>query len=197
LFRADWDELLCAARGGDVDALGDLLEAASDDLRRAASGVLGRAAQMRLPVDDVFADSLIAVLREIGSLRATNYVGFRYWFASIARNLVRRTMRDERTRPGMRVEEEHEDAGEAPALSPESQAFLRYALWRLPRTQRLAFVLREGLALSWITIGFVLEHRAAPAARLIHYRSILRMKELASTRPEMRPIPIPCLTLEA
>ncbi len=196
MFRAEWDQLLLAARGGDVDALGQLLEVASDDLRDATAGVLGRATQARLPVEDVLGDAMIAVLREIGSLRATNYVGFRYWFASIARNHVRRTLRNERNQPGTRVEEGPEDADgrrEPRTLSPESQAFLRQLILRLPRTQQVAFVLREGLALSWLTIGFVLERRAAPAARLMHYRAVLHMKDFAATRPELRL----CAALEA
>jgi RNA polymerase sigma factor (sigma-70 family) len=186
LFRADWDQLLLAARSGDGGALGRLLEVAGDDLRCAAASVLGRATQKRLRAEDVFADAMIVVLREIGSLRATNYVGFRYWFASIARNHVRRTMRSERERAGSQVNEDPEDDRAKPeprTLSAESYAFLRHALVRLPKTQRVAFVLREGLALSWTTIGFVLERRREPAARLIHYRSVLRMKELASQHP--------------
>jgi len=187
VFRAEWDELLMSAREGNLDALAHLLELASEDLRSTAAGVLGRATQMRLPADDVFSDAMIAVLREIGSLRATNYAGFRVWFASIARNHVRRALRDERNRPGTRVEEGPEDTEpvrEPKELSPESLAFLRWALARVPQAQRLAFLLREGLVLSWQTIGFVLERRSAPAARLVHYRCVLHMKELATRAPE-------------
>lgn len=196
MFRAEWDQLLLAARDGDVHALGQLLDVASEDLRAATAGVLGRATEKRFPSDDVFGDTMIVVLREIGRLRATNYVGFRYWFASIARNHVRRSLSNERKRPATRVEEEpgnKDGRDERPPLSPESQAFLRHALPLLPRTQQVAFVLREGLALSWHTIGFVLERREAPAARLMHYRAVLRMKDLATTRQDMRV----CLALRA
>ncbi len=195
MFRADWDQLLQSARGGDAEALGNLLELASDDLRAAAAGVLGRATRLHLSADDVFADALIAVLREIGSLRAGNYLGFRYWFASIARNQVRRALRQERERPGTRVEEEPEggEEREPRTLSPAGRDFLRRSLPRLPATQRVAFVLREGLVLSWQTIGFVLARREAPAARLLHYRAILRLKDMATTKPEIRM----CLALRA
>ena len=71
-------------------------------------------------------------------------------------------------------------------LSAESEAFLRGCLLRLPRNQQVAFILREGLALTWCTIGFVLERRASPAARLIHYRAALHVKDLAATRPDLR-----------
>ena len=189
LFRAEWDQLLLAARGGDVHALGELLDVASEDLRSAAAGVLGRAAKARLPSDDVFGDAMIVVLREIGRLRATNYIGFRYWFASIARNHVRRSISNERERPASRVEEEpdgEKGRDERPPLSPESQAFLRHAVPLLPRPPLGACVLRGGLARAGLTFGFVLERRRAPAARLMHYRAVLRLKDLASARPDMR-----------
>ncbi len=194
MFRAEWDQLLLAARDGDLHALGRLIEAAGEDLRNAAAGVLGRAVQQRLPPEEVYADSMVAVVREIGSVRATSYVGFRYWFASIARNHVRRTLRNQSDRPAASgaplgngsEEPEDEDPPGPPALSAESRTWLRRALQRLPKTQRAAFVLREGCALSWHTIGFALGSRGAPAARLMHYRAVLHLKELASTRPELR-----------
>lgn len=192
LFRAEWDQLLVAARSGDVVALGNLITAAREDLHAAAAGVLGRSTQARLPVDEVFSDALIAVVREIGTLRATNYIGFRYWFASIARNNVRRTLRRDRARNELHAGEDPEpDAnGHTPrALPAESLVLVRDALLRLPQGQQVAYVLREGLALSWRTIGFVLAHRAPPAARLLHYRATLRMKEFAGTKADLRPVP--------
>ena len=80
-FRVEWDQLLLDARGGDALALDRLLEAAGADLQAAAAGVVGHRVQERLPVEDVYAESLLAVAKDFGSLRATNYVGFRYWFA--------------------------------------------------------------------------------------------------------------------
>ena len=123
MFRAEWDQLLVLARGGDAQALGNLLEAARDDLHSAAAGVLGRSTQARLPVDDVFSDALMAVAREIGTLRATSYLGFRYWFASIARNNVRRTLRRDRARNELQVAEDPEavgNRGAARALPPRT-----------------------------------------------------------------------------
>lgn len=188
-LRSEWDQLLLAARGGDALALGQLLEVAQADLQAVASGVLGRSAQARLPVEDVLAEAFVAVVKDIASLRATNYVGFRFWFASIARNNVRRTLRRERGRGEFSVDEEPED--ESAALQPnffsaENLAFVRHAMIGMPRSQQVAYVLREGLGLSWRVIGFVLEQREASAARLVHYRAALRVKELAGTRPDLR-----------
>ncbi len=188
-LRAEWDHLLVAARGGDALALGQLLEVAQDDLQSVASGVLGRSTQARLPIEDVLAEAFVAVVKDIASLRATNYVGFRFWFASIARNNVRRTLRRERARGEVSVDEEPEDesgASEPHFFSTENLAFLRRALVSMPRSQQAAYVLREGLGLSWHAIGFVLERREAAAARLVHYRAALRVKEAAGTRPELR-----------
>jgi DNA-directed RNA polymerase specialized sigma24 family protein len=187
-FRAEWDQLLVDARGGDPQALGRLIEATHDDLHAAAAGVLGRAAKARLPADDLFADTLLSVLKELGSLRATNYIGFRFWFASIARNQVCRLLRREHARPGLATEPEVEGDGSTPRPRPaENDAFVRCAVLRLPRSQQVAYVLREGLLLSWHTIGFVLERRAPPAARLLHYRAQAHVKEVAGTRADLRP----------
>jgi DNA-directed RNA polymerase specialized sigma24 family protein len=91
----------------------------------------------------------------------------------------------------MRVEEEpprgEETVVREPrALSPAGRAFLHRNLPRLASSQRVAFVLREGLALSWTTIAFVLDKRETPSARLLHYRAVLRLKELATTKREAR-----------
>jgi len=51
---------------------------------------------------------------------------------------------------------------------------MRRALALLPRSQAVAYVLREGLGLSWRAIGFVLA-RPSAAARLVHYRAAQRM----------------------
>lgn len=188
-LRAEWDQLLVAARGGDALALGQLLEVAQEDLQSVASGVLGRSTQARLPVEDVLAEAYVAVVKDIASLRATNYVGFRFWFASIARNNVRRTLRRERGRGEVFVDEDPEDengARDPQFFSTENLAFVRHALIGLPRSQQVAYVLREGLGLSWHSIGFMLERREAAAARLVHYRAALRVKEVAGTRPELR-----------
>src|SRR5262245_14384975 len=107
-LRAEWDRLLSDARGGDALALGRLIEATLADLQVVAAGVLGRTTQARLPAEDVLSEALVAVVKDIGSLRASNYVGFRFWFASIARNNVRRTLRRERARSEVNTDEEPE-----------------------------------------------------------------------------------------
>jgi RNA polymerase sigma factor (sigma-70 family) len=190
---SEWDRLLLAARGGDSFALGNLVDVASEDLRTVAAGVLGPAARVRLPADDVFAEAMLAALREIGRLRATNYIGFRYWFASIARNQVRRALRDQKNkRETARADDGAEDdLGEvALVLDETNEPLVRLALLRMPRTQQIAYVLRDGLGLAWRSIGFVLGRRATAAARLIHYRAVLRLKELAGTVPEFRKLTI-------
>jgi RNA polymerase sigma factor (sigma-70 family) len=191
-LRAESDRLLLAARGGDALALGHLIECTLGDLESVAAGVLGRSSQSRLPVEDVLSDALVAVVKEIGSLRASNYVGFRFWFASIARNQVRRTLRRERNRAEVTTDDEPESANGAPEphfFSAENLAFLRHALIGMPRSQQVAYVLRQGLGLSWTSIGFVLGREAA-AARLVHYRAGLRVKEVAATRPDLRIVPM-------
>lgn len=189
LFRVEWDRLLVAARDGDALALGRLIEVAQDDLQSVASGVLGRSTHSRFALEEVLAEALFAVVKDIGTLRASNYVGFRFWFASVARNHLRRTLRRERNRAeilaGEDIESEWGSNGHPPPSS-ESLSFVRHVLACMPQSQQVAYVLREGLALPWRTIGFVLDRREAPAARLVHYRAGRRMKEIADTRPDLR-----------
>ena len=194
-FRADWDQLLLDARGGDALALERLLEAAGADLQAAAAGVVGHKVKERMPVEEVYAESLLAVAKDFGSLRATNYVGFRYWFASIARNNVRRALRRERSRASLQSVEEIELETQkaertAQNLARESLLFVRNALNQMPRSQQVAYVLREGLGLSWRTIGFTLERRGPAAARLVHYRAAQRVQTLGGARLGLRAPPV-------
>lgn len=192
-FRAEWDQLLLAARGGDSLALERLLEAAGDDLQAAAAGVVGHKVQQHLPVEEVYAESLLAVAKDFASLRATNYIGFRYWFASIARNNVRRALRRERSRAPLQPVEEGEletQRSTPQSLARESLLFVRRALNHMPRSQQVAYVLREGLGLSWRTIGFALGHRGPAAARLVHYRAAQRVQALGGARLGLRVPPV-------
>lgn len=172
--RPDWDKLLVEARSGNSRALAALLEAARNDLQAAVAGVLGKSAQRELPSDDLFEEAMLAALRELRSLRAVNYLGFRVWFATIARNYVCRMMRRRRGRPRELAEsglDEIDPVDPAPSPAGENPHCMLGAVQRLPPSQLAAFVLREGLRLSWETIGFVLERRGTPATRLIHYRA--------------------------
>jgi RNA polymerase sigma factor (sigma-70 family) len=184
------DRLLLDARAGCSLALGQLLETAHGDLLSAATGVLGRQTRSRISADEVFADALVAVVHDIRSLRATSYTGFRYWFASIARNQLRHALRRRRTQREYAMEDVEPESGDPPPLAPqaESQDFFRDALVRMPRTQQVAYVLREGLGLTWRSIGFVIGRRAPGAARLLHYRASVRARGAACARPDLRPL---------
>jgi len=183
-FRREWDQLLGRARGGDRGALGELLEATREDLQRATSHLLGRATRRQLPLEDLIGEALIAVVREIRSLRATHYSGFRQWFATIARNQLCRRMRRDEHDPRAGLEDEDVACEDSPASwSGEELQHLRRALGLLPDTQCVALVLREGLALRWSTIGFVLE-RELDATRLVHYRAVQQVRTAVHFRRE-------------
>ena len=183
--RTEWDQHLLAARAGDERALSALVEFAREDLKSAVAGVLGRAARRELPSDDLFEEAMLSALRELGSLRATSYLGFRVWFTTIARNHVCRTMRRSRSRARVLSDGDLKEAEPVdPATTDECQhGEVRGSLERLPRSQQAALVLREGLQLSWRTIGFVLERRGIPATRLIHYRATRGVKNSIDVRP--------------
>jgi RNA polymerase sigma factor (sigma-70 family) len=194
-LRTDWDQLLGSARSGDVQALGRLVESASEDLRAVASAVLGPTARQRLRTqsEDVFADAIVAAVREISRLRATSYLGFRYWFATIARNQVRRSLRGQVVRPDGTASTEsdpEDEVDEVILITDENVGLVRTSLVRLPRSQQVAFVLRQGFGLAWRSVGFVLEQRDSPAARLLAYRASATVKGTAQKLPEIRCLPI-------
>jgi len=183
--RHDWDHLLGRARGGDRNALGVLLEEARSDLQRATGSLLGRALRRQMPLDDLLGEALTAVVREIHSLRATHYRGFRLWFATIARNHLCRRLRREEQDPRAGLEDDEvacEDLG-AP-WNLEELTHLRLVLAAMPDSQRLALVLREGLLLRWSTLGFVLE-REQDATRLVHYRALHQVRATLHFRREL------------
>jgi RNA polymerase sigma factor (sigma-70 family) len=161
-----------------------LLEETRQDLERAASGLIGRTLRRRLSLEDLVSEALTAVVREIRALRATNYRGFRYWFASIARNHLCRRLRHEERDPRANLGEEDVLCEDSPAFwSGEELDHLRHLLGPMPPTQQLALVLYEGLALRWSTIGFVLD-REYDATRLIHYRALVHVRDSVHFRRE-------------
>jgi len=183
-LRHDWDHLLGQARGGDRSALGELLEQSRADLQRTASGLLGRAFRRQVPLDDLLGEALVAVVREIRSLRATHYRGFRQWFVTIARNQLSRRLRREEQDPRANLEDEDLACEDTPAFwSGEELDHLRLALYLMPDSQRVALVLREGLALRWSTLVFVLE-REHDATRLVHHRAMQQARAAVHFRRE-------------
>jgi len=184
LFRSDWDQLLIAARGGDPHAFGNLVELARDDLRSTATRVTGRVGSVTVSADEVFSDALLAACNRIHALRATNYVGFRYWFASIARNHLRQRLRTVQRRSDLDPALAESDAVQEITLilTDESVGLVRGAAVELPRGQQASFVLRQGLGLAWFSIGFILGRRASSSARLLHYRAAARVKSAAALR---------------
>jgi len=183
-FRHEWDLLLGRAREGDRGALGQLLEATREDLERAASGLVGHSTKSRLALEDLVSEALTAVVREIRALRATNYRGFRFWFASIARNQLCRRLRREEREPRAGLEADDVLCEDSPAFwSGEELEHLRQILHGMPASQQLALVLCEGLALRWPTIGFVLE-REYDATRLVHYRALQHVRQAVHFRRE-------------
>ena len=183
-LRRDWDHLLGRARGGDRVALGELIEEARADLQRAAGSRLGRALRRQLSLEDLLGGALVAVVREIHSLRATHYRGFRQWLATIAHNQLCRHLRREEHEPREALGEEDVACEDVPASrGDEELAQLRRSLARLPASQRIALVLREGLALPWGTLGFVL-WREHDATRLVHYRALQHVRATLHFRRE-------------
>jgi RNA polymerase sigma factor (sigma-70 family) len=191
LFRSEPDQLLVAAREGDARALGALIELAGEDLRSTAERAIGRSQPAVLSAEDAYAEAMLAALRQIHALRATTYIGFRYWFATIARNRSRQALRTEQRRPdrGACVADVEEEQEAPLMITDENVGLVRNTIARLPHGQQVAFVLREGLGLAWHTIGFVLSRRST-AARLLHYRAAAGVKALGIACVDLRAVAI-------
>jgi len=187
--------LLVAARGGNERALQRLFELCLGDLRRKISGLLGSRSKKGLTVDDVLEETAIHAIGSLSSLRATTYSGFRSWFAAIARNRIRVATRTalRRALPESRLSSDAVAALEHRGGLVRDEVLLR-GVGRLSRNHRTAFVLREGLGLSWATIGFILGRRPAEAARQVHVRARARLFRIIETEFASRSVACPAST---
>ena len=92
-MRQDHAELVEAARRGDRDAMGALIEQELPWIRGVVAGYIGA----RDAVDDICQDVFVSAWQSIGSLRKA--AGFRPWLYRIAVNKVRSFIRRSRRNP--------------------------------------------------------------------------------------------------
>jgi RNA polymerase sigma factor (sigma-70 family) len=134
------EELVRAARGGDIASFGLLLERHRASLNAAALGILGHGPQ----AEDAVQDTFVVALRKLDQLRDPACVGG--WLHSILRNLCYAKLRAER--PEVSREELPRNAEPSEASCEESidrlaqREWIWAALGRLPETLRTAAMLR-------------------------------------------------------
>ncbi len=187
-------ELLDRARRGDLSALSQLVERSRCEFVRAVRMIAGPALSTNVEPEDVFQESLIAALRSIRDLRASDLRGFRAWFLAIARHrvLVFRKRQRVRVRPRRDTPlpsshlDLHDplelDAAAGPRTEGEAHAEER-APRRFERVRpdhRLALVLHGIFEANWTTVAFVLDRATSEAARQVHQRARLRIGQAPS-----------------
>ena len=161
-------------------------------LQRIHSRLGRRLARVEDP-EDILQETWMVALRSRASLRARDRAGLRAWLMRIAENRILTLSRKSsvRVRPRKRTAlpaalvELHEPT--APALTsraapgPTDELLEREHVYeilgrlsRLPRTERLAVVLRDFARLSWSATA-LLVGRDEPATRRLHRRALRRL----------------------
>ena len=184
-----FDDLLRAARDGDRDAQGLLLETCRRPLLRLARRELNRTLQAKGNPSDMVQDTFLTALREIDGFRGCTPDQLLGWLRLILSHRLSNFCRDfytekrrvTREAPGQAAPA-GEDARRA-AASPSDVAIrrelaerVRRALHRLPRDSFEVVRLRHEANLSFKEIG-QLTGRTASAARKVWVRAIEEVRD--------------------
>jgi RNA polymerase sigma-70 factor (ECF subfamily) len=190
-LRRDLEALLGAARLGQREALGRLLQGYRPYLLRIAEGELPAALRGKLGGSDVVQEALVQALACFGQFRGQSLEELQGWLRGILRNVVRHSVRRfdgtakrqaDREVP-VQTLADPEAALAADGSSPsehlmrqEREAAVREALARLPEAYRQALVWREWEGLPFAEIARRL-NRSVDAARMLWWRAIERFDE--------------------
>ena len=173
--------LLDRARGGDASALARLLQPLRFELARRVRNYAGPLRD-RIDPDDVFQDALMAAMRSLQKLRASELDGVRAWFLAIVRNRVLLLRREGRTRrrprhatalPAAQLRLRDHTTLEILAQTEDPEPPSAEQCIRRPPCpdHHVAVVLHGIFESNWDTVAFVLERRSNEAARLTHLRA--------------------------
>lgn len=182
-------DLLHRARGGDLFALGFLIERLRLDLVHAVRSISGPISVARLEPEDVFQESVLEALGSITDLRAGDVRGFRAWFLGIVRNRVFFFHKRERVRIRPRAvtplpislvlfhdPHDFEESGTGGSERPAAAEREERVIVCVGGDHRLALILREMYASRWDTVAFVLRRPSDEAARQVHLRARQRFR---------------------
>jgi RNA polymerase sigma-70 factor, ECF subfamily len=152
--------LVWAARGGDVDAFGQLVRAYQADVWRLSLHLL----RDRSLADDVTQECFVRAFRFMSTYKGRSK--FTTWLLSIARNCAV----DEIRRSGRRrkIENELRDTTSHSTSEPVSGIEVREALAELPMELREPVVLIDMLGLSYLEVAQVLRVPAGTVKSRVH-----------------------------
>lgn len=188
-----------AARAGDTEAMGQLLESCRTYLLAVASRGIGADLASKLGTSDLVQEALLGAFRDFGRFEGRTRDELLAWLRTILQNQIAVSVRQYRGTqkrhigreieagvPGMsalweRVTSDSTTPGSAAARREEIEA-LRTALARLTEDDRRVVVWRQYEGLSFKEIGHRLG-RSDEAARKIWSRALIRLTdELARVR---------------
>ena len=175
-------ELLARYASGDIEALGELVE----HYRRPLFGFILKMMEQTGDAEEVFQEVWFRALRNIGSYKQKNFLG---WLFRIARNLV--IDRSRKARPVVdlaRISESDEDPYEtrvaSTSLGPDHAVVGRdlgvritEAVRQLPREQREVFVMRTEGEVPFKEIAKIQGTSINTALARMHY-ALGKLKEL-------------------
>jgi RNA polymerase sigma-70 factor (ECF subfamily) len=169
-------DLLSAARGGNTDAFGRLVEIHRDSIIRLAYGYV----RDREEALDIAQEAFIKAYRHLGRFRGES--AFSTWLYRITCNLCRDRLRQRARRQVGSLEDMMQSDGQVPiatstedprehAEQQEMETLILHAINRLPPKQRDVILLREIAELSYAEIAAAVGCRLGTVmSRLFHAR---------------------------
>lgn len=194
------DEALAAARAGQVEAIGELLESYRTYLRMLATSQLRGRMPARVSPSDVVQEAMLAAHRGFGEFRGETTAEFSAWLRKIMSHKLLSTMdrhlnlkRDVRREVSMDVTQDSPDSSSQHSLGallaasdPSPSAIVSLGednqrvaalLQRLPEHYRQVIALRNKQGMRFEEISQHLD-RSPLAARLLWLRAIQRLRQL-------------------
>jgi RNA polymerase sigma-70 factor (ECF subfamily) len=189
-LRHDLEALLSAARQGQEEALGQLLQGYRHYLLRIAEDDLPGALRSKLGGSDVVQETLVQALASFGQFRGQSLEELQGWLRGILRNVMSHSLRGlgaarRRADREVSLQAFADPAGAVPAPGPtpsnelmreERETAVRQALARLPEAYRQVLVWREWEDLPFAEIARRLD-RSADAARMLWWRALERLDQ--------------------
>ncbi len=164
-------------KSGDMEALGDLIQAHQHRVIGAVTKMLGDDCD----AEDIAQQVFIRVWKSAARYEPT--AKFTTWLFTIMRNLVCNELRRRKRHPGhsldaapeegerpIQMADRHGKAPDATLLDDELQGAIQHAIDQLPEVQRMAIVLRRYDEFSYEEIGTVLE-LSVPAVKSVLFRA--------------------------
>jgi RNA polymerase sigma-70 factor (ECF subfamily) len=183
--------LLTRARGGDAQALDDLMARYMPALQRWTRGRLPVSARDLADTSDLVQETLIQVFTRIEGFEYRGVGAFQAYLRQAVMNRIRNELRRARRHPQPVVlDEDRPDGGASPleaAIGAEGVERYEVALEQLREDDRDLIVARLELGLTYAEMADALQKPSADAARMAVGRALVRLaEEMRGRQPRAR-----------